>query len=220
LISFGELSVSPIADQPPLIVGTTAGVFVILNTTKNDPTTWPATATPSDSEIVDLDFETTGQIRRLVIEGKKAGSETITVAVEVGGMTTSTRFTVRVEELAKPTVPITNRDTLKTVLRTTSKPINVTVDDANSGDTITTEATASPSGIVTISPPSVTTRPGDNKSFTFTLTGAEPGTATVTVKATDDSDARLSSEVSFEVLVNRNPMLIAGAVPTEPVVWT
>ena len=126
----------------------------------------------------------------LTVRGVSRGTATITVtATDDCGATSSREFTATVPNSR----PVVDSIPALTVARGSTGTRTVTVTDGDSGDTHTVTAKSSDTSVATVSV----------SGKTLTVSGVAAGSATITVRATDDSGAsnRRSSAVTFSVTV-------------------
>lgn len=165
-------------------------------------------AVSSDTDVVDVTIVDDDEY---LFDATGVGTAMVTIVVtDADGLSDTEVVPVVVEAIANLAPEITGRlpgaDPITTITVADTDPITFTVADEDAA-TVVLSATSSDAAIVQV------TAIDDANSMVF-LMGQAPGTATITVTATDDGG--LTDEVSFEVTIPTNGgPAVNGAVPDQ-----
>ena len=200
------VTVGTIPDQT--VSGTGSAATVDLNSYFDDPDAPPHlinpltyTVTSSDTSIAAVSLADS----TLTITAVVAGSATITVtATDTASATATQTFSVTVVTNQAP-VPVGTIPTQTLGVGGTAATVDMSPYFSDpDGNSLTYIARAADTSIVTV------TRSGS----TFTITPVAAGSTTITVQASDDSNASVTQTFSVNVVSNRTPIRV-GSIPEQ-----
>ncbi len=194
-----------IIDDQGLVVGDEVTVDVSANFSDPDGDELTYTATSSDTTVATVATE--GAMVTITAVG--AGEATVTVtATDPGDLSATQEFGVTVEESNEPPVAEGTIDDV-TVVAGSEVSVDVTANFSDpDGDDLTYAATSSDDAVATVA----------TEGAVVTVTGVAPGSATVTVTASDAGMLLASLEFGVTVTPPPVPPEIVDTIPTHDVI--